>query len=114
MSLLDSALDLLRAILAGGVSLYAYLTYRKLRGGMLAHPYLVFVVCGMAGAFSALADSMNLEVAHGLLGIIFYALLLLGLWFVYDFWSNLGLTRRNRLSKQTPTPKSPKTSQAPR
>ena len=83
-------LDGVRAVLAVGVAVYAFVTYRKFRGGKMAEPYLIFTVSGIVGTCSAIADFLNLEVAHGLLGIVFYLLLLLGFMFIYRIWANMG------------------------
>lgn len=86
MDLLDSV----RVLLAAGVTIYAFLSYLKLQGGTMSVPYLVFTVCGFVGACSAASDALNLELAHGLFGILFYCLLFVGFWSVYRTWSRIG------------------------
>ena len=75
MALLDWA----RMVLAIGVTIYAALVARQFRGGKLSESYLILVICGLVGACAAASDALNYEMAHGLLGIIFYALLFVAL-----------------------------------
>jgi len=91
MSLVDFALSLVRAVFSGGFAIYAYMTYLKLKGGTMAQPYVILAVCGFVGVLSAVSDAFNFEVAHGLLGIVFFLLLLLGCWMIYQSWCTLGL-----------------------
>ena len=90
MSSIDTTLSLVRAVLSGGFSIYAYMTYLKLKGGKMSEPYLVFVVCGIVGGLSAVSDATGYEVAHGLLGIVFFILLFLGCWSIYQTWTSFG------------------------
>ena len=96
MSILDFAFSLARAVLSAGFAIYAYMTYLKLRGGLLAQPYLILAICGIVGVFSTVSDAFNYEVAHGLLGIVFFLLLFLGCWMIYQSWSTLGLRKTRR------------------
>jgi len=83
-------LDWTKAVLAAGIAIYAYLTYRKFRGGSIAGPYLIFAACGLIGVCSAIADGLNFDVVHDLLGIIFYCVLFVGFWDLYQKWNRLG------------------------
>ena len=56
----------------------------------MAKPFLIFTSCGIVGVCAAVADLLNLEVAHGLLGIAFYLLLFLGFLSVHRLWNNVG------------------------
>jgi len=83
-------LDWVRVLLGIGVTIYAYLSYRKLRGGTMAEPYKIFTICGIAGTCSSVTDALEYNFVHGLLGIVFWALLFLGFWFLYQTWTRFG------------------------
>jgi len=55
----------------------------------MAAAYLVFTICGMIGVYAAVSDALNLELAHGLLGLLFYLLLVVGFMMVHGNWTNL-------------------------
>jgi len=76
-------LGAIRFLLAVGVTVYAFLTYQKLKGGTVGKPYAVLTACGLVGVCSATADFLGLDTAHDLLGIIFYVLLFVGFMFLY-------------------------------
>jgi len=76
-------LDTIRLLLAVGVTVYAFLTYRKLRGGTVGKPYAILTTCGLVGLCAAVADSLGSDIAHDLLGITFYLLLFVGFMFLY-------------------------------
>jgi len=83
-------LDWVKVTLAVGVTIYALLSYHRLKGGMMSEPYLVFVACGLVGACSAASDAIGLEVAQELLGIVFYCLLFVGFWSLCQTWRRFG------------------------
>ena len=83
-------LDAVKVVLAAGVAVYAFLTYEKLRGGKMAQPYQVFTLCGLVGTCAAVADFLGADIAHDLLGIVFYLLLLVGFMYLYRAWNRLG------------------------
>ena len=83
-------LDAVRVVMAACVAVYAFLTYEKLKGGRMAKPYGIFTLCGLVGTSSAFADFLGADVAHDLLGVGFYSLLLVGFMYLYRVWSTLG------------------------
>jgi hypothetical protein len=83
-------LDAVRVLIAASVAVYAFLTYAKLKGGRMAKPYGVFTLCGLVGTSSAVADLLGADMAHDMLGIVFYSLLLAGFIYLYRVWNTLG------------------------
>ena len=76
-------LDTIRLLLAVGVTVYAFLTYHRVKGGTVGKPYAILTACGFVGICASAADFLGSDIAHDLLGIIFYLLLFVGFMFLY-------------------------------
>ena len=82
-------LDGVRAVFAAGATIYAFFCYHQFKGGKIAKSYVIFTVSGVVGTCAAVADFLGSDVAHDVLGIVFYWLLCFGFVTLHTVWKTL-------------------------
>ena len=79
--------DVIKFLVAVGITIYAFLSYMQLRGGYMSKPFVAFTIAGAFFVLASILDLSGFEEIHDIAGVISLSTLLAGFVVLYRTWT---------------------------